>query len=164
MNRYFSGCTTLEELKTVYHKLVMQHHPDRGGDLETMQEIYAEYDRVHPALKNCHRNAKGEAYTKETNEAPEEFKDLMEKLIRMNGLIIEIIGCFVWLSGNTKEHKDAIKALGFRWSSNKMMWYKSPDGYKRHGKKSYDINHIRAMYGSTEYRGQEPDRREELTA
>ena len=32
--------------------------------------------------------------------------EVIEKLIKMNGITIEIIGSFVWVSGNTKEHKD----------------------------------------------------------
>ena len=30
---------TLDELKAQYRKLAMMHHPDRGGDLDTMKAI-----------------------------------------------------------------------------------------------------------------------------
>ena len=53
MNRYFKQCTTLEELKAEYKKLVMKHHPDRGGDTATMQEINAEYDEAFPRQKRA---------------------------------------------------------------------------------------------------------------
>ena len=39
--------TSLQDLKTKYRALAMQHHPDRGGDLPTMQAINAEYDRMN---------------------------------------------------------------------------------------------------------------------
>lgn len=157
MTKYFTACTTLEELKSEYKRLALEHHPDRGGDLETMQAINAQYDEAFPLLKNIHRNHEGETYTKESTEAPDEFKDLVAILLRMNGVIVEIIGCFVWLSGNTKEHKEQIKTLGFRWSKTKSMWYKSPENYKRFGKSDYDINTIRSMYGSDKYKSVDSD-------
>lgn len=147
LNKYFAGCTTLEELKGEYKKLVMMHHPDRGGNLETMQEINAEYDETFPRLKNKHKNKDGEAYEKENEEAPNEFKDLMETLIRMDGVHIEIIGCFVWVSGDTRPHKDQLKAMGFKWHSKKLCWYKAPADYKRRSKKQYAMDEIRDMYG-----------------
>lgn len=147
MSEYFTKCTTLEELKGEYKKLVMIHHPDKGGDLATMQAINAEYDEMFPQLKNKHKNKDGEAYEKESEEAPNEFKDLMETLIRMDGVHIEIIGCFVWITGDTKPYKDQLKAMGFKWHGKKSCWYKAPADYKRRGKKQYGMDEIRDMYG-----------------
>ncbi|MEY8366832.1 molecular chaperone DnaJ [Anaerovoracaceae bacterium 41-7] len=147
MNRYFKQCTTLEELKSEYKKLVMKHHPDRGGDTATMQEINAEYDEAFPRLKNVHKTKEGKTYEKENNEAPAEFKNMMETLIRMNGVHIEIIGCFVWVSGETKPHKDQLKEMGFKWHSKKLCWYLAPADYKKRNKKQFGLDEIRDMYG-----------------
>ena len=70
---------TLEELKTIYRKLAMQHHPDRGGDSETMKEVNNEYDQLFPKLKNIHQTKDGETYTarQESTETAESFKDLI---------------------------------------------------------------------------------------
>lgn len=164
MKRYFANCTTLEELKAEYKKLVMIYHPDRPtGDLAKMQEINAEYDKVFPILKNTHKTKDGETYTKESTEEVNEFKDLLNKLIRMQGIHIEIIGSFIWISGDTKPFKDELKALGFRWSSNKSMWYKSPEGYHRRGKKHYSIDEIRANYG-VQFAADGESKEERLTA
>lgn len=146
-SRYFIRIETLEDLKRQYKKLALKNHPDRGGDVEIMKEINAEYDLFFDDMKDYHRNAKGEVYTKENTETPSEFKDIIDKLIRMDGLEIEIIGCFIWLSGNTKAHKDSIKALGFKWHSAKKMWYKAPEDYRKRNKKKYSIDEIRDMYG-----------------
>lgn len=40
--KFFKNVRTLEELKKEYRTLAMKHHPDRGGDLETMQAINSE--------------------------------------------------------------------------------------------------------------------------
>lgn len=157
MNRYFKGIATLEELKKEYKQLALANHPDRGGDVEVMKLINAEYDEVFKQVKDIHKNKDGVTYTKENTENVSEFKDIIEKLIRMKGIEIEIIGSFIWLGGNTKAHKDAIKTLGFKWHNKKKLWYKAPEGYKRyHGKKEYSIDEIRGMYGSSgKFTGQE---------
>lgn len=147
--KYFANIKTLEELKKEYKRLALENHPDRGGDVEVMKAINAEYDIMFNKVKDIHVNAKGETYTKENTEAPSEFKDIIDKLIRMEGLEIEIIGCFIWLSGNTKAHKDNIKALGFKWHSTKKMWYKAPEDYRKKSKKKYSIEEIRDMYGTS---------------
>lgn len=147
--KYFANIKTLEELKKEYKRLALENHPDRGGDVEVMKAINAEYDIMFNRVKDIHVNAKGETYTKENTETPSEFKDIIDKLIRMEGLEIEIIGCFIWLSGNTKAHKDNIKALGFKWHSTKKMWYKAPEDYRKKSKKKYSIEEIRDMYGTS---------------
>ena len=147
--KYFTNIQTLEELKKEYKRLALENHPDRGGDVEVMKAINAEYDIMFNRVKDIHINAKGETYTKENTETPSEFKDIIDKLIRMEGLEIEIIGCFIWLSGNTRAHKDNIKALGFTWHSTKKMWYKAPEDYRKRSKKKYSIEEIRDMYGTS---------------
>lgn len=42
---FFDAIHTLDDLKAAYRKLAMQHHPDMGGDTETMQCINAEYPK-----------------------------------------------------------------------------------------------------------------------
>ena len=49
--KYFAQCKNLEELKKEFRRLAMIHHPDRGGDVETMKEINNEYDMMFPVLK-----------------------------------------------------------------------------------------------------------------
>lgn len=44
---YFGSVKSFDELKAHYRALAMQHHPDRGGDLATMQAINAEYDALY---------------------------------------------------------------------------------------------------------------------
>ena len=62
--KYFTQCKNLEELKKEFRRLAMIHHPDRGGDVETMKEINNEYDMMFPVLK-----AKTAAQTTETAQS-----------------------------------------------------------------------------------------------
>lgn len=50
--KYFAQCKNLEELKKEFRRLAMLHHPDRGGDVETMKAINNEYDMMFPVLKS----------------------------------------------------------------------------------------------------------------
>lgn len=43
--KYFANISTLDDLKREYRRLVMIHHPDRGGDTATMQAINKWYWR-----------------------------------------------------------------------------------------------------------------------
>ena len=65
-----------------------------------------------------------------------------------NQITVEVIGCFVWVSGNTRPYKEALRSLGFQWHRKKHCWYKSPNGYRRFGVGTeYSLDRIRSMYG-----------------
>jgi curved DNA-binding protein CbpA len=141
---------TLEQLKKTYRKLAQKFHPDAGGSDEAMKAINAEYTVLFEKLKYVHTNTDGETYHKDTNETSEQIIDIINKLIHMDGVTIEIIGSFVWVSDNTKPYKDILKEMNFRWSANKSSWYLAPTDYKKRNRKNYSLDDIRGMYGSRE--------------
>ena len=161
--KYFVNCKTLDELKREYRRLAMIHHPDVGGDVETMQDINAEYDELHEVLKKAHNQQADEFH--QTTETAEEFREIIEKLLRMHGLEVELCGSWLWIGGNTREHKDELKAAGCRWSSNKKLWYwhHAEEGRRWH-KGSATMNQIRNKYGSQTFRSGGAARLAEATA
>ena len=148
MYKYFVPTpATLDELKAQYRKLAMLHHPDRGGDLDTMKAINNEHDTIFEMLKAGY-NATADA-DHQTTETAEEFRDILEVLMNLDGLEIELCGAWLWISGNTLAHKDALKAAGCGWSSNKKMWYwRHPENAGRYHKSKSTMTDIRAKYGS----------------
>lgn len=44
--KHFKGCKSLDEVKIKYRVLSKRHHPDKGGNPATMQEINAEHDYI----------------------------------------------------------------------------------------------------------------------
>lgn len=145
--KYFTNIKTLDELKAAYRRLAMQYHPDRGGDTETMKAINNEHDELFEQLKRQH-NAKADE-NHQTTETPEEFRDIIEQLLKLDGLTVELCGSWLWIGGNTREHKDALKAAGCRWSNNKKLWYwrHAEDGARwSRGRRS--MGEIRTKYGS----------------
>ena len=146
--KYFANCKTIEELKKEYRRLALENHPDRGGNEATMKAINLEYEVMADRLKNVHESNE-ETKTEHKTETPKEFIQIIDALIRMHGVEIEICGSWLWVSGNTYEHKEKISALGFKYSKNKKSWYWFADienTGKRRGK--YSMAQIRNKYGS----------------
>jgi len=44
--KYFNEIKSKEELIDTYRKLSLKHHPDKGGNVSTMQDINQEYSEV----------------------------------------------------------------------------------------------------------------------
>ena len=150
--KYFENCHTLEDLKAEYRRLVKLHHPDCGGDTATMQAINDEHDSVFEALKRQH-NAQADEYH-QTTETAEEFRNLINELLKLDGIICELCGNWLWISGNTKANKEALKSLGCRWSQNKQMWYwRHEEAGRKHYKGHRTIDEIRTKYGSQVFQG-----------
>lgn len=150
--KYFKNIETLEQLKKEYHRLALKNHPDHGGDVEIMKEINAEYQELFAKVKSWHVNKDGETYQKDTDEQSADFINIMDVLAGLDGVTVEIIGTFIWVSGDTKPVKETLKAMGFRWSRNKFCWYLAPKGYHRWGGKTYTLDDIRGMYGTRVYK------------
>lgn len=152
MTTYFATCETLEELKKEYHRLARLYHSDNGGNDEIMKAINAEHDKRFNELKNTHRKKDGTTWTAEegsaaaTTETPEQFRAMVEELLKYD-VYIEFIGCYVWVSGDTKPVKEQLKALGFRWAKEKQCWYLKPENYKPHNHKPWTMDEIRAHHG-----------------
>ena len=152
MSKYFNPTPkTVEQLKKMYKKLAMQYHPDLGGSTEVMQQVNNEYDTLFARLKNVHEKADGEVYTAEdkTAEMPEDFREIINRIIGLDGIEIELIGNWIWVYGNTYPHKETLKGLKFRWSKSKKSWYWHDEGYSKVGRKTFDLETIRGMWGST---------------
>ncbi len=107
---YFKNCDCIEELKKQYRELCFKYHPDISKEAnanEIMKKVNSEYDRLFDKLKNVFKNQKGKIYTDSNpvSETPEEFRNIINVLIGLEGVEIELMGRWIWVSGNTKPHK-----------------------------------------------------------
>lgn len=139
---YFKNCKTIEDVKEVYRKFAKKLHPDCGGNAEEFKKMSAEYTTAYNRFKNIHRDQKTDQTEKtEYREyTAEEFADIINKVIHLDGVEIEIVGTWVWLSGNTYPHRETIKAAGFFFSSKHKKWYfnGSTKKSRKHSKLSYE--------------------------
>lgn len=144
MTKFFGNVKSLQELKKLYKELARKYHPDFGGNVETMQAINVEYDTmISWFAKHGNKTEKEKA----SAEVPERFRKIIEALLKMPYIQVEIIGGWIWLSGNTGLYLRKLKAMGFMWSTKQKRYYLS-DGVS--GKASrYSMERIREIYGST---------------
>lgn len=156
MTTYFHNPANLDELKKQYKHLAQKHHPDVGGDTATMQAINSEYEERFEVLKRTQNTQAAEdatGKTRGTTESAGDFIAIVSILLSLDGLEVELCGRWLWIGGNTRAHKEALKAAGCRWSSTKKLWswHFSEDGDRWHrGTKS--MSQIRSKYGSTSFR------------
>lgn len=147
---YLKDCKTLDELKAAYRKWTKKLHPDCGGTDAEMKALNLEYEQMFEALK-CKHNATADA-AHQTTETARDFMDIIEKLIRMEGVLVEQCGSWLWLSGNTYPHRTELREAGCRWSSSKKRWYwRSPEEAYSKKHKAVDMEDIRNKYGSQIY-------------
>ncbi len=143
--RFFNNCSTIEEVKATYKKLAKQYHPDCGGDTATMQAINTEYSFA------CAKILKGENLTTEETEEKirlsEEYRKVIEQIINLAGITIEIVGNWIWVTGNTYPVKTQLKEAGLLFAPKKVAWYYRAEEYKTKGGKK-TLDEIRGKYGS----------------
>lgn len=154
--KWFKECITLEEVKALYKQLAKKYHPDLGGDTLTMQEINKEYAFASTkALKGANLS---EEETENEIRFSEEYRQAIEKIIHLEGITIELVGYWIWVTGNTYPNKTTLKEAGFLFAPKKLAWYFRTGEYKvnKGGKKSLD--EIRAKYGSEVLKDDKPKR------
>ena len=101
----------------------------------TAQRIY---DRLGSAsLRNALSEGLEYLYSQFTCEEIAEKMDEPENITDMDAVValfgsygFEIEqkrpGCCIWVSGDTKPHRDELKSFGFRWSPKRTAWYWRP--------------------------------------
>jgi curved DNA-binding protein CbpA len=144
---YFTECKTLDDVKQLYKTLAKQYHPDKkGGSLEIMQQVNAEYDYVSDRLLKG-MNIGQEDREKQTSFSTE-YRDRLNLIINLEGVFIELSGTWIWVTGNTKPVKDKLKEAGFFWAKNKNAWFWRPEDQKCFNKNPMSLDEIRSKYGS----------------
>lgn len=143
--KYFMDCNTIEEVKALYKKLALQHHPDRGGNTAIMQMINTEYSYA------CACIAKGAGFTgaeaDENIRLSEAYRKVIEAIIYLPGIVVEVVGNWVWATGNTRPFKTELKAAGMFFAHKKCAWYYHSPEFKTRGNGA-SLEQIRAKYGS----------------
>lgn len=145
MNKYFAGVETVEELRKRYKELLKKHHPDNGGNEETMKEINAKYDRLSAQMSRENK-ADGKSTTYDNKAEDKAFREVLNQIIRYN-MEIELIGRWIWCF-NCYAYKDRLKELGFRYAPKKRAWTWHFGEFSRYHKGETSIDDIRAKYGS----------------
>jgi hypothetical protein len=150
---YFEHIQTLDALRTKYRDLLKENHPDNGGSDEIMKEINVQYAEAFAFLK-----ASATAGTAAGSEQKEDIKwseaedaairEALSKIIYLEGLNIEIVGCWIWVDGNTFPNRNELKEAGYKWSKARQKWHYAPYEKKFYKGSKKSFEQIRREYGS----------------
>lgn len=148
-----TGEITPEIVTAAYRRAAFKYHPDRNpAGLVMMKAINAARAILKDFTGNLeHKNADN------ATRYGGDLNDAINHILFCEGLELEICGAWLWVSGETRTHKDTIKAFEtdsenkFRWHSKKLKWYFAPNDFtvrrfRSRGRVSMDD--IRERYGS----------------
>ena len=144
---------TMDALRQHYRKLCLDLHPDKHPEdtakfteiFKAMSNEYQDYLVDFIPGQNAKQSAGQQPFTV---DAESDLAAVIADLMKYPGLIIEICGSWVWLTGKTYDYKGQIKNLGFRWQHKKQSWYFAGYEFKPHRTKLMSMEHIRSKYGS----------------
>ena len=143
---------TKEEATKAYRRAAMKYHPDRNpAGTEMMKAVNEAWDYLSKLLEKSETldNSSAASDSKQSSNFGEELNQALNAIFGLDGLAVEVCGAWVWVSGDTKPHKEALKQAGFKWASKKFMWYFRPENYRVTGHSSeWSMEKIRESYGS----------------
>jgi hypothetical protein len=150
---YFDTINDLDALRKERNRLALKYHSDiTGGDDEIMKEINAEYERKRDEILNKSNLSKADQDNE--IEIDEAIKAAFEAIKHLPNIKIEIIGKWIWVSGNTFPVHTEIKKAGFefmkKWINGKLepFWvYKGVPSSSRGG---MSMEEIREKYKAFE--------------
>ncbi|MCX9039958.1 DnaJ domain-containing protein, partial [Citrobacter portucalensis] len=106
-----SGELTEKDIKAAYKKAALKYHPDRNPlGAELMKAVNAAFDFLMANIDKINQ-------FQSTDESArynygEDLENVLNALSGLSGVIYEVIGNWIWISGDTKEHKDSLKDMG----------------------------------------------------
>ena len=133
----FKEVTGINEAKKVYKTLAKKLHPDVGGTEEEFKILNSVYNNL----------MEHKIYFSSGIKIDIELEKIISLILHFENITIELVGSWIWISGDTKEIKDKLKELGFKWASKKKMWYFGELKGVNMGK-TKSMNDIKNKYGS----------------
>lgn len=164
---YFNNVDTLEELRKQYKKLLKKFHPDNAnGSKEITQEINEEYDKLFKILRdnNCKKGDNNNDYNNMKYDFNEDRKlrEVLQEIIFLDNINIEIVGCWLWIDGQTLEYKNKLKSLGFKWAREKKKWYFHTKAFRKKSNKKLSFEEIKNYYGGVKVKPKREKEKEQL--
>ncbi len=140
-----TGDITHEIVKKAYRVAVKKYHPDVNPAGEEMMKIIND---AYSVLKDYQGSIPTRG-TESASQYPEELNSALNSIITLSGLMIEVCGSWVWVTGDTMKHRKILKDNGFKYASKKKAWHFRPDNWKSKSRGKSSLDDIRLKYGST---------------
>ena len=140
----FKGVEGINEAKKIYKTLAKKLHPDMdGGDEESFKLLNAIYNDL----------IEHKIYFSNDIKIDVELEKIISLILHFENITIELVGSWVWVSGDTREIKEKLKELGFKWASKKKMWFYGEMKGRNPQEKS--MEEIKSKYGSETLKSEE---------
>jgi len=141
-NNLFFGCTSAAEVQLRFDELSRIFNDQD----EMLQALKAEYSTLMAVLTE----SKPAELVKEETFTMSDIIKCLEERVNPEGLKLEIVGKYLWLSGATFAVKEGLKQLGFRYSPDKKSWYWRAEADRSSNTKPIPLEMIRSKYGTAE--------------
>ena len=132
----FQDIEGINEAKKIYKTLAKKLHPDIGGSEEDFKILNEIYNNL----------IEHKIYFSNSSKIDIELEKIISLILHFENITIELVGSWIWVSGDTKEIKEKLKEIGFKWASKKKMWYYGEMKAKNPNPKS--MEEIKTKYGS----------------
>lgn len=151
---------SVETLRNEFKKLCFKLHPDKGGNETDFKNMQNEFEKILKSFSGKKQNyqEQNNQEQKEQNEFNYSYNSDFEKelmniiinLVNYSDLNLEVCGVWLWVTGDTKKHKDLLKSLNLRFHAKKLCWFFCDynESKKTFRSKELDMNEIRIKHGS----------------
>lgn len=158
-----SGTVTQAEIKRAYKVASIKYHPDRNlAGAEMMKAVNSAFDYLKTLGDPVSMDSNDRAY-----DYGKELNEILNQLLKLEGLIIEVCGNWIWVTGETKKHKEQLKrngGIGLFYARKKKAWYYRPEDYKSKNRRTMDMDDIREKHGSQRFKSNQGYRAQVLPA
>jgi hypothetical protein len=136
----------LDDLKKQYLKLAKKYHPDAGGTTAQFQDLQNEYEKLFDKI------IQGSSLNNEQKQTEiqidEAIREVVNKLVLIEGIDIELIGKWLWITGNTYPYRAIFKSVGMFPTKKNNVFYWVYKGVESAGRGKMTIEEIKQKYGS----------------
>lgn len=144
IKKEFEEVQGINEAKKIYRTLSKKLHPDVGGNEEQFKALNAVYNEL----------IEHKIYFSNDIKIDVELEKIISLILHFENITIELIGSWIWVSGDTKEIKEKLKELGFKWARKKKMWYYGEKKVYNKGK-TKSLDEIKSKYDSKTFKTKE---------
>ena len=164
MIRYFADCKTLDQGKKRYRKLLLELHPDSGGDEEKCKDLIRQFEMflrraVYNVVAEEQYKSTGRRYNPFENEMDDLWYSQLETVMILN-VRVEVIGSWIWVFDSSPMDAITLSYYNFTHSKKHNGWFwanwnKGPYNYNFKQRKNFTMSELKNLWGWESKKGKQ---------